>query len=124
MFVRIEFQHQEQGLCLFLVVFSSQRFFDYFHQPSLTSSLPSLLIISVFPTHSLIIHPPTLHSLHPRLFEELRGKAAPPGVCGHVFADNEATYFCQECGMDPTCVMCDACFHHSEHKKHNFRVSM
>ena len=66
-------------------------------------------------------HFPPRHC-HGRFIEELQKKAAPTTVCGHVFADNEPTYVCNDCAMDPTCVMCDRCFHNSPHKMHNFRV--
>ncbi|KAJ3109425.1 hypothetical protein HDU97_006670 [Phlyctochytrium planicorne] len=52
--------------------------------------------------------------------ESQRGKP-----CGHVFEKGEGVYYCKDCAVDPTCVMCYRCFHGSEHEGHEteFRVS-
>ena len=47
----------------------------------------------------------------------------PSNVCGRIFARGEYLYTCKDCGVDPTCVMCPACFNASEHVNHRYRVS-
>ena len=44
-------------------------------------------------------------------------------VCGRIFARGEYLYSCKDCGVDPTCVMCPACFNASEHVNCRYRVS-
>jgi hypothetical protein len=46
-----------------------------------------------------------------------------PTVCGHLFKSEEPTYFCRDCCVDPTCVLCTDCFLQSEHRKHRFKVN-
>jgi len=43
-------------------------------------------------------------------------------VCGHLFKSEEPTYFCRDCCVDPTCVLCTNCFLQSEHRKHRYKV--
>ncbi|KAI8617911.1 hypothetical protein BC830DRAFT_54838 [Chytriomyces sp. MP71] len=45
--------------------------------------------------------------------------------CGHVFADGEGVFWCRNCALDDTCVMCYNCFHASNHDGHDttFHVS-
>ena len=43
-------------------------------------------------------------------------------VCGHLFKSEEPTYFCRDCCVDPTCVLCTDCFLQSEHRKHRYKV--
>jgi E3 ubiquitin-protein ligase UBR2 len=44
-------------------------------------------------------------------------------VCGRIFTRGEYLYSCKDCGVDPTCVMCPACFNASEHVNCRYRVS-
>lgn len=46
-----------------------------------------------------------------------------PTVCGHLFKADEPTYFCRDCCVDPTCVLCTDCFLQSEHRKHRYKVN-
>ncbi|CAF1153057.1 unnamed protein product, partial [Didymodactylos carnosus] len=48
----------------------------------------------------------------------------PPTVCGHLFKPEEPTYFCRDCCVDSTCVLCTECFLQSEHRKHRYKMSM
>eukprot|EP00043_Microstomoeca_roanoka_P001100 m.30863 g.30863 ORF g.30863 m.30863 type:complete len:1739 (-) comp10649_c0_seq1:206-5422(-) len=52
----------------------------------------------------------------------LKSFNSPPVRCGHLFGNGEPTYTCGECGVDPTCVLCHACFMQSEHRNHQFSV--
>jgi hypothetical protein len=45
-----------------------------------------------------------------------------PTVCGHLFKSEEPTYFCRDCCVDPTCVLCTDCFLQSEHRRHRYKV--
>lgn len=45
-----------------------------------------------------------------------------PTVCGRLFKSEEPTYFCRDCCVDPTCVLCTDCFLQSEHRKHRYKV--
>ena len=45
-----------------------------------------------------------------------------PTVCGHLFKSDEPTYFCRDCCVDATCVLCTDCFLQSEHRKHRYKV--
>jgi hypothetical protein len=40
------------------------------------------------------------------------------GPCGYVFQRGDIAWNCRSCQTDPTCVMCDACFHASNHEGH------
>ncbi|XP_054260913.1 E3 ubiquitin-protein ligase UBR2 isoform X2 [Macrosteles quadrilineatus] len=46
----------------------------------------------------------------------------PPSICGRVFKMGEPTYYCRECGMDATCVLCVDCFKKSVHKNHKYKM--
>lgn len=46
-----------------------------------------------------------------------------PTVCGHLFKSEEPTYYCRDCCVDPTCVLCTDCFLQSEHRKHRYKVN-
>lgn len=52
-----------------------------------------------------------------KYFNELE---EPPTVCGRVFKNGEPSYFCRECGTDPTCVLCSFCFRNSKHRYHKY----
>ncbi|TPX78630.1 hypothetical protein CcCBS67573_g00072 [Chytriomyces confervae] len=39
--------------------------------------------------------------------------------CGHVFAEGEGVFWCRNCALDETCVMCHNCFHASNHDGHD-----
>lgn len=56
------------------------------------------------------------------VFAALRRGDAPPALCGKVFRLGEPTYSCKDCGMDHTCVLCVACFEHSAHKLHRYKM--
>ncbi|CAF1204742.1 unnamed protein product [Rotaria sordida] len=45
-------------------------------------------------------------------------------VCGHLFKSEEPTYFCRDCCVDPTCVLCTDCFLQSEHRKHRYKMNV
>lgn len=46
----------------------------------------------------------------------------PPQLCGKVFKSGEPTYFCRDCGSDPTCVLCSTCFRNSKHRYHRYKM--
>lgn len=46
----------------------------------------------------------------------------PPSICGRVFKMGEPTYYCRECGMDATCVLCVDCFKKSVHRNHKYKM--
>ena len=41
--------------------------------------------------------------------------------CGHCFLDGEIVWNCKTCQVDDTCVLCDKCFHNSDHRGHDVR---
>ncbi|KAJ3135188.1 hypothetical protein HK100_003039 [Physocladia obscura] len=45
--------------------------------------------------------------------------------CGHVFQEGEGVYWCRNCALDETCVLCHHCFHASNHEGHDttFHIS-
>ncbi|KAF7257513.1 hypothetical protein EG68_05632 [Paragonimus skrjabini miyazakii] len=43
-------------------------------------------------------------------------------ICGRIFQQNEPTYSCSDCAVDPTCVLCRSCFFNSVHVKHNYKM--
>ncbi|KAJ3356308.1 hypothetical protein HDU83_001515 [Entophlyctis luteolus] len=45
--------------------------------------------------------------------------------CGHVFEEGDGVYMCRNCALDETCVMCQPCFHASDHEGHDttFHIS-
>ncbi|KAM3181317.1 hypothetical protein ACTXT7_014604 [Hymenolepis weldensis] len=43
--------------------------------------------------------------------------------CGRIFEENEPTFRCKDCSMDPTCAFCRSCFFASIHKNHRYQVS-
>ncbi|CAH8646700.1 unnamed protein product [Heterobilharzia americana] len=45
------------------------------------------------------------------------------GICGRIFQANEPTYYCRDCAVDATCVLCRGCFFNSGHIKHNYKIS-
>lgn len=47
-----------------------------------------------------------------------------PTVCGRLFKSEEPTYFCRDCCVDPTCVLCTECFLQSEHRKHRYKMNI
>lgn len=51
--------------------------------------------------------------------EAARGKR-----CGHIFRTGEATYRCNTCGADETCVLCSRCFEASDHSSHKYEIYM
>lgn len=46
----------------------------------------------------------------------------PPQLCGKVFKNGEPSYFCRDCGSDPTCVLCSYCFRRSKHREHRYKM--
>lgn len=46
----------------------------------------------------------------------------PPQLCGKVFKSGEPSYFCRDCGSDPTCVLCSNCFRQSKHRNHKYKM--
>ncbi|XP_011302105.1 E3 ubiquitin-protein ligase UBR2 [Fopius arisanus] len=57
------------------------------------------------------------------VLQQLAKLENPPSVCGRFFKVGEPTYFCRECGMDPTCVLCVACFKESAHQNHKYKIA-
>ena len=55
--------------------------------------------------------------------KQVRSLNKRPTVCGHLFKSDEPTYFCRDCCVDPTCVLCTDCFLQSEHRKHRYKVN-
>ncbi|MCJ1446568.1 MAG: hypothetical protein MMC23_007073 [Stictis urceolatum] len=51
--------------------------------------------------------------------EAARGKP-----CGHIFKAGEATYRCQTCTVDDTCVLCSRCYESSDHTGHRIQISI
>ncbi|KAL3438823.1 hypothetical protein BDV09DRAFT_158714 [Aspergillus tetrazonus] len=49
--------------------------------------------------------------------EAARGKR-----CGHILRAGEATYRCNTCGVDETCVLCSRCFDSSDHTNHQYQI--
>ena len=47
----------------------------------------------------------------------------PPQLCGRVFKAGEPSYFCRDCGSDPTCVLCSNCFRKSKHREHRYKMT-
>eukprot|EP00283_Hemiselmis_rufescens_P021259 CAMPEP_0173448192 /NCGR_PEP_ID=MMETSP1357-20121228/40283_1 /TAXON_ID=77926 /ORGANISM="Hemiselmis rufescens, Strain PCC563" /LENGTH=177 /DNA_ID=CAMNT_0014414677 /DNA_START=1 /DNA_END=531 /DNA_ORIENTATION=+ len=45
-----------------------------------------------------------------------------PGPCGAMIKSGTMAYKCMDCGADPTCVMCVACFQRSPCVNHSFRL--
>ncbi|CAF0909766.1 unnamed protein product [Adineta ricciae] len=56
--------------------------------------------------------------------EKIRSFNKPSTVCGHLFKAEEPTYFCRDCCVDPTCVLCTDCFLQSEHRKHRYKMNV
>lgn len=46
------------------------------------------------------------------------GAAGKPRPCGYVFKRGDIAWNCRTCQTDPTCVICDNCFHNSNHDGH------
>jgi hypothetical protein len=42
----------------------------------------------------------------------------PVRPCGYVFKRNDIAWNCRTCQTDSTCVLCDTCFHNSDHEGH------
>jgi len=59
-----------------------------------------------------------------RAIENVRSFNKRPTVCGHLFKSEEPTYFCRDCCVDPTCVLCTECFLQSEHRKHRYKMNV
>lgn len=57
------------------------------------------------------------------VFAKLKHEDNVPSVCGRVFKIGEPTYSCRECSMDPTCVLCAACFKKSSHRHHKYKMA-
>lgn len=58
-----------------------------------------------------------------KVYQNLSANDAPPTLCGKLFQSGDPNYACKDCGQDPTCVMCDECFHSSNHKNHRYRMA-
>lgn len=46
------------------------------------------------------------------------GASGKPRPCGYVFKRGDIAWNCRTCQTDPTCVICDTCFHNSNHDGH------
>jgi len=46
------------------------------------------------------------------------GDFCKPRPCGYVFKRGDIAWNCRTCQTDPTCVICDNCFHNSNHEGH------
>ena len=46
------------------------------------------------------------------------GNVGKPRPCGYVFKRGDIAWNCRTCQTDPTCVICDNCFHSSDHEGH------
>ncbi|KAJ3331587.1 hypothetical protein HDU76_002758 [Blyttiomyces sp. JEL0837] len=44
--------------------------------------------------------------------------------CGHIFKVGEALYWCKNCALDDTCVLCQNCFHATDHDGHETSFSI
>lgn len=56
------------------------------------------------------------------VLKNLSQSDCPPSVCGRVFKMGEPIYFCRECCIDSTCVLCIDCFKKSVHKNHKYKM--
>ncbi|UJR10060.1 hypothetical protein I4U23_014282 [Adineta vaga] len=56
--------------------------------------------------------------------EKIRSFNKQSTVCGHLFKAEEPTYFCRDCCIDPTCVLCTDCFLQSEHRNHRYKMNV
>ncbi|CAF1230750.1 unnamed protein product [Rotaria sp. Silwood1] len=56
--------------------------------------------------------------------QTIRSYNKKPTVCGRLFKSEEPTYFCRDCCVDPTCVLCTDCFLQSEHRKHRYKMNV
>lgn len=52
----------------------------------------------------------------PELSSATKATAQP---CGYVFKTGDIAWNCRTCQTDPTCVICDECFRHSDHTGHD-----
>lgn len=57
-----------------------------------------------------------------KALSELNELEEPPELCGKVFKAGEPSYFCRDCGSDPTCVLCSNCFRRSKHREHKYKM--
>jgi E3 ubiquitin-protein ligase UBR2 len=57
-----------------------------------------------------------------KVLNELKELDDPPQLCGKVFKSGEPSYFCRDCGVDPTCVLCSSCFLKSKHREHRYKM--
>jgi E3 ubiquitin-protein ligase UBR2 len=56
------------------------------------------------------------------VLDNLKKLDDPPQLCGRVFKNGEPSYFCRDCGSDPTCVLCSYCFRRSKHRNHRYKM--
>jgi Putative zinc finger in N-recognin (UBR box) len=63
----------------------------------------------------------TAHANSERAIQSLDvlGQAVPRRVCQHPFKKNDIVWVCRTCQADETCVLCHACFSHSQHDGHD-----
>eukprot|EP00957_Ditylum_brightwellii_P156131 11883950-Ditylum_brightwellii.AAC.1 len=47
------------------------------------------------------------------------GHSIPRRVCQHPFRRNDIVWVCRTCQSDETCVLCHACYSHSNHEGHD-----
>ena len=52
------------------------------------------------------------------LNEAFAGVSSKGGVCGKVLTSADSGWKCQDCELDPTCIICSECFEKGDHKGH------
>ena len=55
--------------------------------------------------------------------KQISAQNTPPAQCGKLFKMGDPTYSCRDCGHDPTCVLCYACFKNSQHRFCRYKMS-
>ncbi len=66
-----------------------------------------------------------LKNMHQKQVEENNSsknplsQCLPVRPCGYVFKQNDIAWNCRTCQTDSTCVLCDTCFHASDHEGHD-----
>ncbi|KII68275.1 E3 ubiquitin-protein ligase UBR1 [Thelohanellus kitauei] len=74
---------------------------------------------------SLVIEPLTQYVFEgygPELKERFNLESASLPICAESLREVNASYSCLDCQAHPLSVLCDSCFHNSEHMNHRYRV--
>jgi Putative zinc finger in N-recognin (UBR box) len=71
--------------------------------------------VTMEPTASVAV---LLKRLHESYVDQSDTSRRPRRPCGYVFKRGDIAWNCRTCQTDPTCVICDGCFRHSNHEGH------